>query len=154
MKCLAIIGAGGHGRVAADTARTAGWQEIVFLDARWPDLERSGDWPVVGRPSKLSEGQTFCAIGGNAARARIFEELELDDSPIIVHPSAVLSSGVRIGAGTLIVAGAIVNIGTELGRGVILNTGCSVDHDCRLADFVHVAPGARLAGGVTVGERS
>jgi len=27
-----------------------------------------------------------------------------------------------------------------------------VDHDCRIGDFVHLAPGVRLAGEVTVGE--
>jgi acetyltransferase-like isoleucine patch superfamily enzyme len=32
----------------------------------------------------------------------------------------------------------------------IVNTVASVDHDCVLGDFVHVAPGARLCGGVTV----
>lgn len=35
-----------------------------------------------------------------------------------------------------------------------MNTGCSVDHDCVLADFVHISPGARLAGGVAVGQCS
>jgi acyl-[acyl carrier protein]--UDP-N-acetylglucosamine O-acyltransferase len=35
---------------------------------------------------------------------------------------------------------------------VIVNTGATVDHDCRLGDFVHVAPGAHLCGGVTVDE--
>jgi acetyltransferase-like isoleucine patch superfamily enzyme len=28
-----------------------------------------------------------------------------------------------------------------------------VDHDCRIGDFVHVAPGAVLGGGVMVGGR-
>ena len=30
MKKLAIYGAGGHGRVVADTASVLGWQEIIF----------------------------------------------------------------------------------------------------------------------------
>jgi acetyltransferase-like isoleucine patch superfamily enzyme len=48
-------------------------------------------------------------------------------------------------------AQAAVNSGTRVGRGAILNTGASIDHDCELGDFVHVAPGARLAGGVRIG---
>jgi acetyltransferase-like isoleucine patch superfamily enzyme len=32
-----------------------------------------------------------------------------------------------------------------------LNTAASVDHDCRIGDSVHIGPGARLAGLVTVG---
>lgn len=38
------------------------------------------------------------------------------------------------------------------GEGCIVNTGATVDHDCVLGDFVHVAPGVNLAGTVTVGD--
>ncbi|MBT6282943.1 MAG: acetyltransferase, partial [Phycisphaerae bacterium] len=33
-------------------------------------------------------------------------------------------------------------------------TGATVDHDCELADGVHISPGANLGGNVTVGECS
>jgi len=39
-------------------------------------------------------------------------------------------------------------------RGVILNTACSVDHHCRVGDYVHIAPGARIGGEVTIGDRA
>ena len=35
--------------------------------------------------------------------------------------------------------------------GCIINTASSVDHDCVLSDFVHVAVGAHLCGTVTIG---
>ena len=41
-----------------------------------------------------------------------------------------------------------------IGEGCIINTACSIDHDCKLGNFVHVAVGAHLAGSVTVGERT
>jgi acetyltransferase EpsM len=34
----------------------------------------------------------------------------------------------------------------------ILNTGSSVDHDCVIEDFAHVAPNAVICGGVHVGK--
>ena len=34
---------------------------------------------------------------------------------------------------------------------MIVNTNATVDHDCVLSDGVHVAPGAVLAGAVSVG---
>jgi UDP-perosamine 4-acetyltransferase len=37
---------------------------------------------------------------------------------------------------------------------VILNTASVVDHDCVVGDHVHLSPGARLGGGVTVGRGS
>ena len=51
-------------------------------------------------------------------------------------------------------AGVVVNPGATIGDGVILNTGCSIDHDCVLDECVHVSPGARLAGTVSVGQLS
>lgn len=48
--------------------------------------------------------------------------------------------------------GSVVNAGARVGDHVILNTCSSVDHDCIVEDFVHVSPGAHLAGNVTVKE--
>jgi len=36
----------------------------------------------------------------------------------------------------------------------ILNTRSSIDHDCNIGNFVHIAPGVTLSGGVRVGHRS
>ena len=41
--------------------------------------------------------------------------------------------------------------GAKIGQGCIINTASSVDHDCVLGDFVHVAVGAHLCGTVTIG---
>lgn len=35
---------------------------------------------------------------------------------------------------------------------MIVNTGASVDHDCKIGDFVHIAPHATVLGGVEIGE--
>lgn len=37
---------------------------------------------------------------------------------------------------------------------MIINTGATVDHDCVVGDFVHLAPGTHLAGGVLVDDGS
>ncbi len=37
---------------------------------------------------------------------------------------------------------------------MIINTGITIDHDCKIGDFVHLAPGVNLAGGVLVEEGS
>src|SRR5207248_2299483 len=41
---------------------------------------------------------------------------------------------------------------STIGDQVIVNTSATVDHDCRIGSYAHVAPGANLCGGVTVGE--
>ena len=47
--------------------------------------------------------------------------------------------------------GAVIGAYARLGKGVIVNTSASVDHDCVVEDFAHLAPGTHLAGNVTVG---
>ena len=148
---LRIIGAGGHGKVVADTAEACGYSDIVFLDQIWPERTENGRWKIIGKPNQ-SDVTLFCAVGKNDIRARMFEDYHLNNSPVLIHPSAILSPTVKMGPGALVVAGSIVNADTSIGRGAILNTACSVDHDCLIGDFVHISPGAHLAGDVRVGD--
>lgn len=157
MKRLVLIGAGGHGKVVADTAESAGYRSIVFVDKSWPERSEVGRFPIVGvDPEDVSEpgDEFFCAIGSNARRERLSGDLPGGPIPVLAHPSAIISPSATIGSGTLLVAGAIVNAHARIGRGVIINTASSVDHDCEIGDFVHISPGARLAGTVSVGARS
>lgn len=154
MKRLQLVGAGGHGRVVADTAHSAGWDEIVFLDDGYPSKQLNGQWPVVGHPQDLRSNNVFLCIGNNAAREAFWGKLSLSSSPVITHPSAIISSSAHLEDGVLAVASTVVQTGSLIGRGTILNTASSVDHDCNLGAFVHISPGARLAGGVSVGDRS
>lgn len=156
---LVLIGAGGHGKVVADIAAASGWQNIVFLDRSYPERRENGAWPIVGGLSdaqslRAAGASLFLSIGNNATRARLWAELEIDESPILIDPDASVSDHAEIGAGTLVVRCAAVNTAARLGRGVIVNTGATIDHDCDVADFVHISPGANLSGAVTVGARS
>ena len=54
--------------------------------------------------------------------------------------------------GAALLPGAVVNAAAHIGRGTIVNTNASVDHDCRIGDFVHIAPGVAICGGVTIGD--
>ena len=47
-------------------------------------------------------------------------------------------------------AGTVINIGTKIGKHCIVNTCSSLDHDNLIEDFVHISPGAHLAGTVKV----
>ena len=53
MKCLAILGASGHGKVVADAAECSGWDRIVFYDDAWPKCEVNGVWNVIGDTEAL-----------------------------------------------------------------------------------------------------
>jgi sugar O-acyltransferase (sialic acid O-acetyltransferase NeuD family) len=159
---LLILGASGHGKVAADCAHcTKLWAEIFFYDDRWPCIERCGPWPVLGAGEALlsdckSDDDAFVAIGRADDRITWLEKMVSAGISItrIIHPQSTIATGVTIGEGTLVVAGAVINIDSHIGKGCIINTGATIDHDCVLSDGVHICPGAHIAGGVQVGNNS
>ena len=162
MNSLLILGAGGHGKVVADTAAATGqWEKIAFLDDKHPSLEVVLDWPVLGCIEEakkfLPEYDDFCvAIGNNKLRIKLLK-LFLDQgfsAPCLVHPTAYISPSASLGPGCVVFAQGVVNAEAQVGAGNIINTGASVDHDCILDEGVHLCPGVRLAGEVSVGQQT
>lgn len=157
MKQLVIIGASGHGKVVADIARRNEYDKILFLDDD-ESLEYCDSYPIVGKCTEFInfDCDFIVAIGNAETRQRIHGWLEANGKAVVplIHPSAVIGENVNIGIGTVVMAGAVINPGTQIGKGCIINTCSSVDHDCVLGDFVHVAVGAHMAGSCTIGERT
>lgn len=161
MKRLAILGASGHGKVIADAALAAGWQQVFFFDDAWPLRTANGRWPVAGDSAALFASLAgfdgvVVGIGHCATRWARHAELDAAGAPLtsIVHPRAWVSPFAVLGKGSVVFAAAVVNTDAVLGEACIVNSGACVDHDCRLADAVHVSPGAHLSGNVSVGPRS
>lgn len=161
MKRLAILGASGHGKVIADAAAAAGWDDLVFYDDDWPRRRTNGRWTVAGDSAVLVDALdehdgVVVGVGDNRTRLELMRRLTRSDAHLVsvVHPRAVISRYADIGDGSVAFAGAVINVDSRIGRGCIINTGATVDHDCTLADGVHLSPGAHLAGAVTVGEAS
>lgn len=161
MRRLALLGAGGHGKVVADVAMCVGWQEVVFYDDTWPKSQVNGAWKVIGDSHLLMKhlaefDGVLVSIGNCITRWQKHIELKSAGAPLVslIHPKACISSSVTIGSGTVVMPGAIINIDASLGEACIVNTGATVDHDCRLSDAVHISPGAHLSGNVTIGKES
>ena len=157
---LIIIGASGHGKVVADIAvKMNKWQSIAFLDDN-ESIKVCMDIPVIGKTDDAlkykDEADFFVAIGNNATRERVQTKLESEGASIatLIHPNAIIGHQVSVGIGTVIMAGAVINSSSVIGKGCIINTNSSVDHDCVLEDYVHVSPGASLAGSVKIGKSS
>ncbi|MFQ6793599.1 MAG: acetyltransferase [Thomasclavelia sp.] len=155
-KKIAIIGAGGHGKVVADIAKLNGYEEILFLDDD-TSKKQNGLYPVTGKVSDYKKYKNqydfFVAIGNNEIRKKISEELLNDDIRLInlIHPSAILDTTLKLADGIVIMANAVVNTDTNLARGVIVNTGATVDHDCNIGSYTHICPGVHIAGSVEIG---
>jgi len=154
---VAVIGAGGHGKVVVATLQAAGYQSIVLFDddpAKWGS--RLLGCLVAGPVSEVQERKMesgILAIGSNSKRKAFASTVRLEWLRL-VHPAACAHSSVALGVGTVVFAGAMIQPDTMVGAHAIINTGAILDHDCRTGDFVHIAPGVTLCGGVRIGEGS
>ena len=72
----------------------------------------------------------------------------------VVHPSAVVSRSATLGEGVQVMAGCVIQTGADIGANSIVNTRAAVDHDCKIGETVHIAPGVTLSGNVRVGDRT
>lgn len=155
-----VLGAGGHGKVVLAALMALGVPVPLVLD---DDPARHGgallgvtiDGPI-RRLDELGHRRAVMGIGPNRTRRRIAAELSAaipDLSwPTVVHPTAWVHPSARLGPGTVVMAGAVIQPGAVVGAHAIVNTAASIDHDCLVGAYVHLAPGVRLAGEVTVGD--
>ncbi len=155
---LAIIGAGGHGKVVGEIALLNQYKNINFFDNR-ASLIKKFPFTLTGSFDYLKDhiddyDTFFVAIGKNKVRSEIIEWLKKQSINIVtlIHPRATVSKFSSLGAGTCVMANAVINSGTIIKEGVIINTSASVDHDCIINDFAHISPNSTLSGGVKVGK--
>lgn len=168
---LVIIGAGGHGRVAADIAEEMDIRQIQFLDISWPNINiptkknnnkrTENFWKIIGSPNLdtikkliIKEYKFFVAISDNNERKKLSELIGVDNLVSLIHPSSTISKKTVISNGSMISASVVINVFSEIGFGTIINTGAFIDHDCLIRDYVHVGPGTKIAGQVTIGNAS
>jgi len=158
---IVVIGGGGHAKALISLLKKLGWEILGYTDAqdRGPIL----GIPYVGDDSMLPgilRTHQYCSaviglgkIDACSARVRLQREIRAlgFDSPVVVSPRAVVNEEVELGAGTAVFDGAVVNSGAVTGGLCILNTNSTVEHDCRLGDNVHIAPGATVCGMAVVG---
>jgi acetyltransferase EpsM len=158
MNDLLLWGAGGHGKVVVDIARsTRRFRSISFLD---DDPTTAGTTfygcPVAGGRDDLERFSGYCfaiTIGDNRTRASCFRKARAQGlTPVaLIHTSAVVSPSAVIGAGTVVMPGAVVNADAVVGENCIINSCAVVGHDARIADHVHFGSRAVLGGAAKIG---
>ncbi len=157
-----VICAGGHASVVADVIKSMNTSDIESLQGFFDDtagLEELCGFPVIGKINEAKQykdenAKFIIAVGDNQARKRLSQELAVLEYYTATHATAVLGTHTKIGSGTVIMPNTAINARTVIGNHVIINTGAVVEHDCDIADFVHISPRATLCGSVIVGEGS
>lgn len=162
MNRIVVIGAGGHGQVVGEIImrmRDCGHpvEPIGFLDDS-PALAGQSllGLPILGPVNKLGEiahDAVVLGIGDNRRRAAIFETLKSNGTRFFtaIHPSAVVSPTVTIGAGSVVCAGAILCVFASVGENAIINTRASLDHHGTMGSHTHLSVGASTGGNVAIG---
>jgi len=159
-KNIAIIGAGGHGKVVGEIALLNQYKVINFFDDKVNDIKKF-PFTIFGSLDYLKDhlkdyDAYFVAIGENRIRSNIIEWLKKQKMNIVslTHPRSTISQFSSLEIGTCVMANAVINPGTLIKEGAIINTSASVDHDCIIEDFAHISPNCSLSGSVRVGKFS
>jgi sugar O-acyltransferase (sialic acid O-acetyltransferase NeuD family) len=157
---LVIYGAGGHAVSIANVAFSAGYTVKYFVDKNKIGQKLLGV-SIIGDLADLGNLDFYCfgiAVGDNAARERIYNELQAKHAnlnfPPLVHTSATVSSFTSIGNGTVVMPKAVIGPNSKVGKFCLINTQSSIDHDCVMLDFSSLAPAAVTGGTVQIGLRS
>ena len=161
---IAIIGAGGHGRVVLDILRNNHQFDVVgFIDSN--SLLHGtyiDEIPVIGDMAELEFfpsrgiGGAIVAIGDNDTRCRFARIVSSYGISLInaIHPSASIARTAIVGKNVVIAQGANICAHVKLEDSVICNTGCIVDHESLISEGTHICPGTKLAGHVLVHEKA
>lgn len=162
---MAIVGAGGYGRVALDVLVAAGfggWVIGFYDDAHAALPAEIRGFPVLGDIGMLKSMlsveavHVIVAVTDNVARLRIANSIRVLGARFFtaVHPLAYASSEAIIGDGTVLAAGSVVHPDAACGSHCYLGPGSVVDRDAVVGAGTWVSAGVVVGPGARVGARS
>lgn len=157
---LLIVGPGGHGVSVADIAISSGYTVHGFVDDTGLGASLIGltakDFDLAAYAS--GGGLLAIAIGDNSSRQRVldshFSTVPMGQFPILVHPTASVSSRAHLSPGCVIHPGAVVGPLATVGAFCILNSASVLEHESTMGDFASLAPGAIVGGRSKIGART
>lgn len=155
---VAIFGTGGFAREVAcllhDLGR--GDQIVAFHEPDEVYRPRELLGVAVQPQSAFHPGKqrAIVGIGNPASRQKVVGELPAETVfDTLIHPTAVMSQWVEVGAGSVICAGCVLTCQISIGEHCHLNLNTTVGHDCTFGDFCTVAPGTNISGNCEFGNR-
>ena len=151
MNRLLILGAGGFGQMAKETALELGYEQVVFLD----DAADGED--VIGRCCdyilRHEEYPVAVAAFGNNKTRLYWTDKLLEAGyqvPALVHPSAVVSPSAVLESGCFVMQREVVNTHNRIERAALINSGAVVDHDSVVCAGAHVGLGSIVKANCTI----
>lgn len=165
MEKIILVGGGGHCKSIIESINRVKQFEIVGIVDKKPSecielgIDVIGSDEALNLLYKSGIKNAFIGVGsvGNPnIRIKLYNILKnlgyifpkIVDKTAIVSPSAIIKDGAFVGKG------AIINAKVTIEKQCIINSGSIVEHDCNINEFVHLAPGVTLSGGITIGKRT
>jgi len=157
---IVVYGAGGHGKVVAESLVASGRTPSGFIDDNPTMVGKviaglavlvAEEWLRTHVGCKVALG-----IGDNRARDKAAQRVKSHGCKLLtaIHPSAIIATTARIGDGVAIMPAAVLNPDCEIGEGAIINTAAIVEHDVCIGRYAHLAPRSTAAGSSQIGEYS
>ncbi len=160
-KQVFIFGYSGHAYVVIESLLEAGYSIMGYFDYQVAiknpyQLSYLGFEGKVDVKSIVQDHLVFPAVGENSIREKLVHLFDMFNLRqfIAIDPSAQVSKTAQIGTSTYVGKNVVINAQAVIGRGAIINTQATIEHECRVEDFVHIAPNAVLCGNVHIGNKS
>lgn len=152
---LHIVGAGGLGRETYDAILA---RDVVDIPrVCFVDDTRAGEvirGLMVYQPEAVTAGDFVIGIASYPVRKRMSLDFQLRGmTPCnVIHPRSIVGPETTIGHGCVVLAQSHISSTVSIGNYVQVYYNATVGHDCVLADYVTVLPGANVSGMVTLEE--
>jgi sugar O-acyltransferase (sialic acid O-acetyltransferase NeuD family) len=161
---VAIVGAGGYGRVTLDVLLASGFGDRVigFYDDAHTALSGEvrgvpilGDVGMLKSMLSVEPVHIIVAITDNQARLQVANSLRALGAQFLatVHPEAYVSGAAVVGDGSVVAAGAIVHPDAAVGSHCFLGPRSVVDRDAEVGAGTWISAGAIVGPGARVGAR-
>jgi sugar O-acyltransferase (sialic acid O-acetyltransferase NeuD family) len=168
---VAIVGAGGYGRVALDVLLASGLGDRVLgfyddahaaLSAEVRGVPILGDIGMLKSMLSVEPVHVVVAITDNVTRLRVANSLRALGARFLttLHPYAYLSGTAAVGDGCVLAAGAVVHPDAAVGSHCFVGPGAVVDRDAEVGAGTWISagcvvgPGARVGARVVLGQNS
>jgi sugar O-acyltransferase (sialic acid O-acetyltransferase NeuD family) len=161
---VAIVGAGGYGRVTLDVLLASGLGDRIlgFYDDAHTALSGEvrgvpilGDVGMLKSMLSVEPVHVVVAITDNKARLQVANSLRALGARFLttVHPEAYVSDAAVVGDGSVVTAGAIVHPDAAVGSHCFLGPRSVVDRDAEVGAGTWISAGAIVGPGAQVGAR-
>jgi sugar O-acyltransferase (sialic acid O-acetyltransferase NeuD family) len=159
---MLIVGAKGFAKEVLEVIYQMNQTEnLVFFDDVNDDIKGSlyGEFPILKTTAevlnyfKTIDNRFTIGIGNPVLRKKLYDKFISFGGVFTSTISPLATIGfhdVKIGCGTNVLSGTVFSNGTVLGKGCIVYYNSIITHDCRIGDFVEIAPSAILLGNVVV----